>query len=327
MGGAAIAVVNDETALLLNPAGLGKLRSSITTIFDPEIHGNANISKNYNAVLGRDPMNPQALLDWANSARGEHFHGKLQVFPSYVTTNFGIGLLGKYSYDGEVDSTGTTYRMDYTNDFALAMGYNLRLFDGIVKIGTSLRLVNRIEVAEDIAATTTNLSWSQIQREGVGAAADVGLIVTAPYAWLPSIAAVWRDAGNTSFSVSQGLFRATRLRPRDVEQTIDAAFSVSPIIGGRTRIQITGEYRDVKTASQETDHMRRTHAGLEINIRDALFLRGGMNQRYWTAGLELAISQFQLQAASYGEEIGTSTASSTTTREDRRYVVKFAVRF
>ena len=49
-----------------------------------------------------------------------------------------------------------------------------------------------------------------------------------------------------------------------------------------------------------------------------------MNQRYWTAGLELAIANYQLQLASYGEEIGTGPSA---TREDRRYIFKFAYRF
>jgi hypothetical protein len=61
----------------------------------------------------------------------------------------------------------------------------------------------------------------------------------------------------------------------------------------------------------------------ELNYADALFVRAGMNQRYWTAGLELSIVNYQFQAASYGEEIG----DDVTPREDRRYVVKFAFRF
>lgn len=48
-----------------------------------------------------------------------------------------------------------------------------------------------------------------------------------------------------------------------------------------------------------------------------------MNQRYWTAGLEMALKNYQIQLATYGEEIGTAT----THREDRRYVAKFAFRF
>jgi hypothetical protein len=48
-----------------------------------------------------------------------------------------------------------------------------------------------------------------------------------------------------------------------------------------------------------------------------------MNQGYWTAGLELAVYNYQMQFATYGEEIGTKD----TTKEDRRYVAKFSWRF
>ena len=46
-----------------------------------------------------------------------------------------------------------------------------------------------------------------------------------------------------------------------------------------------------------------------------------MNQRYWTAGLELAMANYQLQFATYGEEVGTATANL----ESRRYVAKVCV--
>jgi hypothetical protein len=48
-----------------------------------------------------------------------------------------------------------------------------------------------------------------------------------------------------------------------------------------------------------------------------------VNQRYWTAGAEMAIQKFQFQAASYGEEIGTPTSN----KEDRRFMGKFSFRF
>jgi hypothetical protein len=65
------------------------------------------------------------------------------------------------------------------------------------------------------------------------------------------------------------------------------------------------------------------HAGFEVNFSDFFFLRGGMNQGYWTAGVEFATRFFQLQASSYGQEVGTTSA----TIEDRRWVGSFAIRF
>src|SRR5205085_397590 len=37
MGGASVATVNDETALIANPAALGKLRDYFVTVFDPDL--------------------------------------------------------------------------------------------------------------------------------------------------------------------------------------------------------------------------------------------------------------------------------------------------
>ncbi|MBX9767167.1 MAG: hypothetical protein K2X47_07845, partial [Bdellovibrionales bacterium] len=141
MGGAGVATVNDETALLINPAGLGKLRGSILTVVDPEttLSGSAtslgimNVS-NFN-IGGLMP--PQALMSTLTvpANNGKYLHGKFQVFPSFVTTNFGIGLLGKYEFSAEVDSTGTNYNLNYTNDLGIILGYNFRLWDGRIKIG------------------------------------------------------------------------------------------------------------------------------------------------------------------------------------------------
>jgi hypothetical protein len=323
MGGAAIATVNDETALLLNPAGLGKIRGPIFTIFDPEVHANGAPAQTYKDTTGSDLMDLQDLMDWAKTAPGKQYHARLQVFPSFVTTNFGIGVLGKFGYDGGVNTAGTSYRLDYINDMALVLGYNVRLFDGIVKIGTSGRIINRIEAHEDIPTGRTDLSWSEFQREGLGVAADGGILVTIPWKWLPTFAAVWRDMGQTSFSSRQGLFKSTSLRPADVKQTVDVGFSATPILGNKTRLQITGEYRDINNIAEETAPLRRFHGGMELNFSDTFFLRAGANQGFWSAGMELVIMQFQMQLASYGEDIGTSLLPV----EDRRYMAKFSVRF
>ena len=112
-------------------------------------------------------------------------------------------------------------------------------------------------------------------------------------------------------------------RPQTTEQTVDVAVALFPIGGKRTRWTWTAEYQDVLTTGEEEDQMRRVHTGIEMNFADAIFIRGGLNQRYWTAGLELSMNNFQLQLASYGEEIGTVE----TPREDRRYNAKFSYRF
>ena len=329
MGGSGVASVNDETALLINPAALGKLRAPITTIADPEMSLSGSIFGL--GILGLSNFNiggilpPQALLTTLSNPNnhGKYVHGKFQVFPSFVTTNFGIGILGKFEWAGEVDSTGTNYTLNSFNDYGVILGYNFRLWDGRIKIGFTGKAINRNEISQTVPATSTNLSAASMSSEGFGVGSDVALMLTAPWFWLPSITAVVRDVGHTSFNLNRGFLTDTVGRPRTMEQNYDVGFSLSPILGNNVRMQISGEYRGVRTAAADTDTMKRVHAGLELNFYDMLFIRAGMNQRYWTFGGELSFAKFQLQFATYGEEVGTASSA----REDRRFVGKLAIRF
>ncbi|MEQ1875018.1 MAG: hypothetical protein ABL958_00135 [Bdellovibrionia bacterium] len=326
MGGAAVATVNDETALLSNPAGLAKLRTYIITLFDPEISANSGMQSTLGGRSAADLMGPQGLLTALAQNADKHYHARAQVFPSFVVPNFGFGLFGNYSYDAEyvtAQPVNQKFRIDYVQDYAFVLGYALRIWDGRIKIGAAARVLNRIEAHTYLDETSTNLDFGNFVSEGGAIAGDGGLIITLPWALLPTLAATVHDIGRTTFNQGDGISYKPGRKPADVPMTVDAAIGLFPIHGNRLRSSFTIEYRDVLTYSEETDHQRRLHVGLEINFADFMFFRGGMNQRYWTAGGELAIQKFQFQAASYGEEIGTVA----TPREDRRYLGKFSFRF
>lgn len=323
MGGASVAVVNDETSLMLNPAALGRLRDSYVTVLDPEIEMGSQTT----TVLGTDyssALDIQKTLNKASSKPGQHVSARAQLFPSIILPNFGIGVFSKYEVNAKVSSDSATYSYHYTNDTAVVMGFNFRFLDGIVKLGTNARIVNRSQIIEDsLDPTATNLSNSTYAREGVGIGSDTGLILTAPVAWLPTIAGVLRDTGSTSYAFRDGFFKSTTQKPDPTGQTLDVGLAVSPILSNRVHSQWTIEYQDALNSKKEKDVMRRVHGGFELNMADAFFIRAGMNQKYWTAGLELAMDNYQFQIASYGEDVGDDQAS----KEDRRYVVKFAFRF
>lgn len=326
MGGAGVAVVNDETALMVNPAGLGKLRDFFLTVMDPEVDAGADTS----AIVGGNALkafDPQEVLSMLNAGhQDERMHLRAQVFPSFVVPNFGIGVFAKYEVNAEVDSTTNLMSYDYFNDMAVVAGFNFRLFDGIIKFGFNARMVNRVEIQRtDITVTSTGLTVDSLAKEGFGVASDVGLILSAPVVMLPTLGVVLRDAGGTTYGLKEGLFTASTTDPTTTKQTLDVALALHPIFGRGVRGTFTAEYRDVLTEDEAEieDPMRRAHVGIEANIRDAFFIRAGMNQRYWTAGLELAVLNYQLQIASYGEEIGVLDAEL----EDRRYVLKFAYRY
>jgi len=325
MGGTYVNSVNDETAILTNPAGLGKLRDYTFTIADPELHGGFTNTEIVVVSNFLNALSVQGLLDLLNQSRGKNWHSKAQLFPSFVAPNFGIGVLAKYQFNASVNDAGTNFRLDYVNDWALTLGYNFRMWGGILKLGVTGRLVNRTEIHSDIDPTSTGLTVGALASEGMGIGADAGLILTAPVAALPAIGIVVRDVGNTSYALREGMFNATAGRPVDTEQRVDVALSFQPILGNRVRSTIAFEYHGITTPLLEAqeDAIKRSHIGAEMNFADFAFLRAGANQGYWTAGLEFATEKFQLQIASYGEEIGNPSSK----KEDRRWVGKFAIRF
>ncbi len=328
MGGVVVPTVNDETALISNPAALGRLRNSFFTLADPEVSGDGGAYGVGTQGPVSDLFDPLKNLEYLNENPKDEIYTKIQFFPSFVTKNFGIGILGRYEYSSYLtereDSDSFRMRYKHTNDYSLILGYNLRIWEGRIKLGFNVRGINRIEVKETYNDNVTTIpKISDLAREGGAIASDVGLILTGPWDFLPNIAAVWRDVGNTKFNQNDGLLLDTQERPRTVRQDVDVGMSVSPIISNGTRLVIGGEFRGVLTYGDEPDIMKRVHAGVELNMYDVLFLRGGMNQRYWTAGLEFNFGLIQFQAASYGEEIGTKDSP----REDRRYVGKIAIRF
>lgn len=332
MGGVVVPTVNDETALISNPAGLGRLRAPILTVADPEGDLGAGAAKILTQNSSTDLlafMDPQILLDKLNSNPDKYLHASAHLFPSFVTTNFGIGVHGNYTVDGQVvsDPAPAQYQYFYRQDVALILGVNFRLWDGRIKLGFSGRGINRAEVDTSFPASSTGLRLTDMVKEGAGVAGDGGLILTAPWAWLPSVAAVMRDIGGTTFDLNDGFLYTTTQRPNYVRSSVDAGFSVSPIFSNSIRMTIGGEVRDVQTLGDEVDKMKRYHVGAELNIADTLFLRGGMNQRYWTAGLEFSMNLIQFQVASYGEEVGISTSTEVKTKEDRRYMGKVSIRF
>lgn len=322
MGGAGIAVVDDETALLVNPAGLGRLRDIYGTIIDPEFEGSTNWPSLYNTKAFTNPIDPESIGPTLGAMPNVPFHSKVAVFPSFVVKNFGIGLYGKYLLDAQTDASGANMQTFYQNDLALVMGFNFRLWGGRIKLGVTGKAIDRIEVNKNIPLSGT-LGVAANGSEGLGIGYDAGLILTAPWAWLPSIAVVGRDIGNMTFTTSPSPRISSTTLPATVTQDYDVGISLSPIHSKRSRSVFTAEYQKVLASQNAIDKTRYYHIGYEYNFADLIYFRLGMNGRYWTSGLEFASEHTQIQFAYFADDIGPDNAPI----EDRRWMWKFVFRF
>ena len=323
MGGCSVAVSSDETALYRNPANLGSIRDVYGTILDPELEGSSNFVRQVSSSATGKAFDIEGIKTVLDTNRETYYHAKLQVSPSVVRRNVGFGLLYKNDVSAETEATGTTMDIKYQSDFGIVLGSNLRLFDGRLKIGASLKALNRIELVNPSLSTTGSMDLAIIGTEGTALSFDGGMLLQMPWTFLPTLGAVVRDIGGTVFDKQDGFRLRATGRPQTVKQSVDAAIAIFPIHSNSVRSVWTLEYSDITNSRNDTDQAKRAHFGVEINTRDIFFFRLGYNQRYATAGFEIASEKVQWQVSTYGEEVGTEAAP----REDRRLNTKFTVRF
>lgn len=323
MGGALIGLTSDETSLYRNPANLGSVRGIFGTAIDPELEGQSDFTDYIYASDLTTFTTVETASTKLKDQPNKYFHTRAQVTPSIVSRNFGFGLVYREEVSALSDATGATTNMKYQNDFGVVLGVNQSLFGGVVKIGLSAKAFNRLEVVSGTLSTSGTFTIPTIGQEGSAISYTGGIIIQLPVAMLPSLSVVGRDLGNTVFDKKDGVRGRTASRPQEVKQSIDAAISLFPIHANKVRSLWTLEYRDITDSREDDDTMKRVHFGTEFNIKDIFFVRAGWNQRYYTAGFEIASENAAWQLATYGEEIGTKDEP----KEDRRYSTRIMVRF
>lgn len=319
MGGVKIAISSDDTTLFRNPANLGSFRGMYGTLFDPELEATGDFYNEFARTLA-DVQKTATLL---NTNRDKYYHAKMQVTPAFSMRNFAFGLIYKDEISAIMNTAGTEMDTIYQSDFGFVAGLNYSIWDGRIKIGASVKAVNRVEVDNPTLSTAGSLSLANIADEGTGIGGDVSLMLQAPIMYFPTLAVVAHDVGDTKYDYTWGLRPGGAGRPQIVKQTIDAAISVMPIHSKSFRSVFSIEYRDVQDARQEDFVNKRVHVGLEMNWNDIFYFRAGANQGYATGGIEIAGERVSWQLTSYGEEVGTKDAP----REDRRLSTKVTVRF
>jgi len=323
MGGAQIAVVNDETALYVNPANLLRLRDTITTVFDFEMEFSDNI---YHPIYQNQPfsspLNTQSVMNSLNRSRGQPVHFRGMMHPTFVTQYFGIGLIQSQTLTAKVSRDGSTGDLFYRDDQGLFAGVAARLFSGHVKIGASAKVLSRVEIDQSfLLPADTSIATNATSGSAIGY--DAGVVITLPAVYHPTLSLVTRDIGGTQFNKTIYNRRRTSKMPNAQDQAYDLAFAMFPNHGDKLRSSFTYEITNIQNFQTSADKLRFSHLGYEFNYKDVLFLRTGVNQRHWTMGLEIASERTQLQLATYGEDVGPSNTRQTS----RRYVFKWGYRF
>lgn len=315
MGGAYTAVVDGTDALFYNPAGLAGQTRFAWEILDLNLGANGyeNIATLQNIVSGGDDNLSTNLQQLYGKRVWFGGHAKTSILiPSFAMTAFtGTGAGISVS-----NPANTQMNLNYFFDYGFAAGGGFELVPGVVKFGLAARRFNRTGTNLPIGAATlanldTDTLQSELKRRGTGYGADLGLNLTLPGPVSPTLSAVYRNAGVTTFSHDEGAGAPPPIEP---EFIVGGAMKFS---GGLVDITPAIDYRFANRNDMQIG--KKLHLGVEVAM-PVLTLRAGLNQGYWTAGAGFNMWLLHIEAASYGVELGAYPGQ----QEDRRYMANFS---
>ena len=302
MGGTSIAFVRGPDALFSNPAALTKVEGFSFNL----ISMNAGLSTN--AIDLASTLQKTGTSFTAanlNQLYGKKIFTDVSLQGGVVIPYFGAGA---YSYSTAIQSFSNPsfpfYNVDLVSDYGYIVGGAFELSKNL-SFGLTGRHVKRWSGNKDILVTDLlgsnpkNVIKQKLQDRGKGNALDVALLATFENSWNTSVAAVWRDLGDTRFSTTSGK------GPERQENNLIFGLSTQKEFGLMTWTNAF-EYKYIRN---DGDITKKLHLGTELAM-PVIDLRAGYGQGYLSYGAALDFSFFRAEVAAYTNELGANAGQS-----------------
>ncbi len=348
MGDAFVAVADDYNALFYNPAGLSRrtereLNLSLGVGATAQLTTFQKSISDAQGTPGTDTDKQNAMIQVLQEQYGKSYSLRVQG-PSavYVSKNFGIGFIPlDLSFEGTLhQQVGPAINATVYVDSTLAMGYGHEwdtMMPGRLSWGVTGKFINREYFSKSInfveLASDSKLVQNSDLREGYGLDADLGLLYTPAISHTsllrysrPTFGFVVRNALQSSLSSTFHLVnKNTSLPPEPLYRVFDlgSKWEIPSfwIFSGRGVVDIRDINHPLFTFK------KGLHLGAEFDWRLFSWWKGayrlGVNQGYYTAGISALIGIFNLDFATYGEEVGPYS----TPVQNRMYSLKLSLNF
>lgn len=313
MGNAYAPVVRDADSLFYNPAGLAQIGGVNWTIFDL-IVGASGVE------VADKLQNLQGAGTFADTVRdlyGERVWASGKGKSAITLPFFGFAVYNHL--DASLDVNNPVYpNMDIAvvNDFGYAMGAGFPILP-MLHVGATIRRIKRTGARAPfgpsfIASLDPDSIAANIEKEGTGYAADLGINLKVPGPVAPTLSFVWRNVGKTKFSSSTELGAP----PSDEDDmAIGAALAIDAGL-----VSLTPAL-EVKHLNRNDEQLgKKIHLGVELGL-PLVDIRAGFYQGYYTLGAGLSLGLLRIDAATYGVEMGEFPGQL----EDRRYALQLTM--
>lgn len=140
-----------------------------------------------------------------------------------------------------------------------------------------------------------------------------------------TLALVVRNAIESSFTLQKIVNDKAMYAPKKLVRVMDVGSQYEFVQWGDLTLRTMVDFKNI--FHPEINFNKSLHAGFEFDYTPSGWFktqfRAGMNQNYFTGGATLLLGIFNIEAATYGEEVGTAAQKI----ENRVYAAKFGMNF
>lgn len=351
MGDAFTAVADDHTAIFYNPAALARREDGVMNLYLEKATIGGDILPVINdiseAASRPETERVGAIGDVLDAIYGTNYQGRLSMFGGFwARPNWGMAFvpfdlttdIGVYQQVGAQLNFIT--RVDTTYAFAVARNYPW-LGKHKLSLGVTTKVINRIFVDKGLQAFELALDPDALTdptdlQEGLTIDADVGALITPEipdegiFSWLkvakPTFAVVVRNVLDYGYLTSLNVTGKHSNNPPLMQRRLDLGSTWEyPKFWKFFKPRGTLDIRNI--GHRNWSFLKGLHVGAELDWDVGDWLNGGyrigFNQGYLTAGLSAKFVWFNLDLATWGEEVGTSEQRAET----RNFQLKMSMDF
>jgi hypothetical protein len=348
MGNAFTAVADDHSALFYNPANLayrenGQLRMFLRGGTTPDTIDLFNeIKKTKKQVSGMtDEEKTEKYVDLITSHYGDNYYFRAPTLGlAWVRPGWGFAFIpADLSLDmGVHRQIGPMLNINMYLDSTLAFGYGHKLNwfgKGHEQTwGMTVKAVHRVYVGQALSAAqmvdNSDVFSTKDANEGMTGDIDLGSSWRLPATGFlkymrPTFAIVGRNLVDYGFKSNFHMIDKESGEPPKLGRRLDLGMKWD-----LPKFWVLDPHMafDMRNIGHENFTWRKgAHAGFELYWKMYNWWKGywsgGFNQGYWTAGFGARLAWFQVDIASFGEEVGTSSHP----KEDRRYLLEMSLDF
>lgn len=348
MGNAFAAVVDDHSAIFYNPAALARREDTRLHFyvgagltqdypkFIQDIQNASNIS-DQNAKV-------DALTNLITSNYGKDYYSRVPTLGAFwVKPHWGLAFIpADLTINAGIHrQVGPMVNVTAYQDSTLALSYarDLKILpkDHRLSLGATIKAVNRISANRAISAgelsSDSNLFDVKDANEGFTVDADMGTLYSPPvptkgtFSFLnfmrPTFAVVAHNIVDYGFPTNFHLVRGDSSNPAKLGRRFDIGTKFDLPKLWVFEPHLAYDVRDI--GHSDWTFAKGSHLGFELGWKMYNWWQGtwsaGLNQGYFSAGFGAKLAWFQLNIATWGEEVGTSGAS----QENRRYIAELSI--